>query len=89
MKSPNKKPRAANAGRKKLNRKTCLSRILTRIPYLCQVFSYHADGESVEKQRAEEKPRVYKVQLDRVRKQIRAFHEFGDVGRWPEIATDE
>ena len=85
---PNKKPRRS-AGLAKLNRKTCLSRILARIPYLRKIISYHADKKSLEQQREAEKPYVYQTQLERVHKQVRAYYLFGDIGRWPEVAADE
>lgn len=85
---PNKKPRRA-AGRKQLKRETYLSRSLARIPYLRQVKTQFIDKDVIKRQREKEKPVVYLAQLERVRKQIRAFHVFGDVGRWPEVSANE
>jgi len=84
---PNKKPRWA-AGLAKLNRKPCLSRILARIPYLRQVLTYHAAGESVKKQRGKEKQRVYQFQLSRAKRQILAYRLWSSIDRWPEIPAE-
>jgi hypothetical protein len=82
-------PHAANVGQIGKNCENCSRKTLSQLAGSGQVKTFHADKKPVEQQRAEEKPRVYQAQLERVHKQIRAYYIYGDIGRWPEIATDE
>lgn len=83
-----KMPHAANMGRNKMNRKDHFHKSITRLAGPGQVRSFHAGAESIERQRAEEKPNVFTVQISRVRRQILALRVYGSIDLWPLIPAE-
>lgn len=87
-----KMPHADNVGQNKKYLADNFHKSITQLAGPGQVKVFHADGDLVKRRRVKEKPRVYKAQLIRVRRQIKAFRQFGSIDLWPlipaEVGTD-
>lgn len=81
-------PHATNIGRNQKYRSDDFRRSITQLADSGQVQSFLADENSIEQQRRKEKPAVYQAQLIRVRRQIKAFRQYGSIDLWPQIPAE-